>query len=127
MVTSRFLLDGANPSRYDLSEEPSMIIEVRTYTIKPGLRDRFIEFFEERAIPEQQAVGIRVFGPLLDTENPNVFLFLRSFPSLEERERMKNLFYDGPVWKNELEEIAMPMIEHYSSVLTETTSGFVTL
>ncbi|HTX03049.1 MAG TPA: NIPSNAP family protein [Candidatus Acidoferrales bacterium] len=104
-----------------------MIIEVRTYTIKPGLRDRFIAFFEKRAIPEQQAVGIKVLGPLLDTENPNVFLFLRAFPSLEERDRMKSLFYDGPVWKNELEGIAMPMIEHYSAVLTETTPGFVTL
>jgi len=104
-----------------------MIIEVRTYTIKPGLRDRFIAFFEKRAIPEQHAAGIRVLGPLLDTENPNVFLFLRSFPSLEERDRMKSLFYDGPVWKNELEAIAMPMIESYSAVLTETTPGFVTL
>ncbi|HEY1726892.1 MAG TPA: NIPSNAP family protein [Candidatus Baltobacteraceae bacterium] len=104
-----------------------MIIEVRTYTIKPGLRDQFVAFFEKRAIPEQQAVGIKVLGPLLDTENPNVFLFLRSFPSLEERDRMKSLFYDGPVWKNELEGIAMPMIESYSAVLTETTPEFVML
>jgi len=104
-----------------------MIIEVRTYHIKPGLRDQFIAFFERRAIPEQEAVGIRVLGPLLDTENPDVFLFLRAFPTLAERDRMKSLFYDGPVWKNELEGIAMPMIESYSSVLTETTPGFVML
>jgi hypothetical protein len=103
-----------------------MIIEVRTYTIKPGLRDQFIALFERRAILEQQAVGIKVLGPLLDTENPNVFLFLRAFPSLEERDRMTSLFYDGPVWKNELERLAMPMIETYSAVLTVTTPGFVT-
>lgn len=103
-----------------------MIIEVRTYTIKAGLREQFIALFERRAISEQQAVGIKVFGPLLDAENPNVFLFLRGFPSMEERDRMTSLFYDGPVWKNELEKLAMPMIETYSSVLTETTPGFVT-
>jgi len=102
-----------------------MIIEVRTYTIKPGLREQFIALFERRAIQEQQAVGIKVLGPLLDMENPNVFLFLRAFPSLEERDRMKSLFYDGPTWKNEIEGIAMPMIESYSAVLTETTPGFV--
>ncbi len=39
---------------------------------------------------------------------------------------MKSLFYDGPIWKNELEGIAMPMIESYSAVLTATTPGFVT-
>ncbi len=103
-----------------------MIVEVRTYTIKPGLRDQFIEFFERRAISEQQVLGIKLLGPLLDAENPNVFVFLRAFPSLEERDRMKSLFYDGPVWKNELEGIAMPMIESYSVVLTSTTPGFVT-
>jgi hypothetical protein len=38
---------------------------------------------------------------------------------------MKEAFYEGPLWKGEREAIAMPMIESYSVVLTETTPGFV--
>jgi heme-degrading monooxygenase HmoA len=41
-----------------------MIVEVRTYRIKPGRRAGFIEFFETRAVPARRAHGIVVFGPL---------------------------------------------------------------
>src|SRR5882762_1481107 len=64
-----------------------MIVEVRTYRIKPGRRAEFIRLFETRAVPGMRAYGMHVLGPLLDVENPHRFVFLRSFPSLEERER----------------------------------------
>ena len=57
--------------------------------------------------------------PFIDLENPDVVVFLRSFPTLEAREEMKTAFYEGDLWKNELEGIAMPMIESYAVVLTE--------
>ena len=102
-----------------------MIVEVRTYKIKEGLRSRFIDFFENRAVPAQRSEGMLVFGPLLDIENPDVFVWLRAFPSLEERDRMKSAFYDGDKWKNELEAIAMPMLENYTVALTEMSPRFV--
>ena len=52
-------------------------------------------------------------------------MFLRAFPTLEARDEMKAAFYEGELWKNELESIAMPMIDKYDVVLTETTSGYV--
>ena len=103
-----------------------MIVEVRTYKIKPGLREEFIRFFETRSIAPQQALGMKILGPLLDLEHDDTFVFLRGFPSLEARDSMKDAFYEGELWKNELEGIAMPMIESYSVVLTETTPGCVT-
>jgi NIPSNAP protein len=102
-----------------------MIVEVRRYRIKPGRRDEFIRFFEEQSIPALHQYGMKVFGPLVDVENPNAFVFLRGFPSLEARDRMKDDFYGSALWKNKLEEIAMPMIDSYDVVLTETTAGCV--
>jgi NIPSNAP len=102
-----------------------MIVEVRSYRIKPGRRQEFIEFFETRSVPALRAHGMTVLGPLLDLENPNKFVWLRSFPSLDERERMKKDFYEGTLWKNELEAIAMPMIESYDVILCETSPGYV--
>ena len=102
-----------------------MIVEVRSYRIKPGKRDEFIQLFESRAIPAQRSYGMPVTGPFLDVENPNKFVFLRSFPSLEERERIRDAFYGGELWKNELEAIAMPMIDSYDVILCETSSGYV--
>lgn len=102
-----------------------MIVEVRSYRIKPGKRAEFIELFEKRAVAAQRKYGIKVVGPMLDVENPNKFVFLRSFPSLEERERMKDAFYGGEIWKNELEAIAMPMLDSYDVILCETSPGCV--
>ena len=102
-----------------------MIVEVRSYRIKPGRRAEFIEFFETRAIPAQRTHGIQILGPLVDLENPNKFVFLRSFPSLDERDRMKDAFYESDLWKNELEPIAMPLLESYDVILCETSSGYV--
>jgi hypothetical protein len=102
-----------------------MIVEVRTYRIKPGRRDEFIEFFETRAVPALRAHGMKIVGPLLDLENSDTFVFLRGFPSLDERDRMKNAFYEGELWKGELEAIAMPMLESYVVVLAETSAGCV--
>jgi heme-degrading monooxygenase HmoA len=102
-----------------------MIVEVRSYRVKPGHREAFIKFFETRAVPAQRSYGMEILGPLLDLENPNKFVWLRSFPSLDERERMKNAFYEGELWKNELEAIAMPMLESYDVILCETSPGYV--
>lgn len=102
-----------------------MIVEVRSYRIKPGRRDEFIHFFETRSVPALRSHGMKILGPLLDVENPNKFVFLRSFPSMDERERMKDDFYEGDLWKNELESIAMPMIDSYDVILCETSSGCV--
>jgi hypothetical protein len=102
-----------------------MIVEVRSYRIKPGRRAEFIRFFETRAVPALRAEGMTILGPLLDLENPNKFVWLRSFPSLDDRERMRNSFYEGELWKNELEAIAMPMLESYDVILCETSPGYV--
>jgi NIPSNAP len=102
-----------------------MIVEVRSYRIKPGHREEFIRFFETRAIPALRSHGMKVLGPMLDLENPNKFVWLRMFPSLDERERMRTDFYEGDLWKNELEAIAMPMLESYDVVLCQTTPGCV--
>ena len=101
----------------------AMIVEVRKYRIKPGRRDEFIRFFETRSVPALRSHGMPVLGPLIDVENPNAFVFLRAFPSLEARDELKAAFYEGELWKNELESIAMPMIDSYDVVLTETTAG----
>jgi hypothetical protein len=96
-----------------------MIVEVRTYKIKPGRRKEFLGLFDAQAVPTQRTLGIKILGPLIDIENPDTFVFLRGFPTLEARDEMKAAFYEGHKWKNELEAIAMPMIDSYAVILTE--------
>ncbi len=101
-----------------------MIIEIRHYTIKPGHREEFIAFFEKKNRAALRHAGMMVFGPMRDLENPNKVHWMRAFPSIKERDAIKNSFYTGNVWANDIEPIVMPLIEKYEAELTETTDGF---
>jgi hypothetical protein len=102
-----------------------MIVEVRTYRIKSGQRERFLEFFARETVPLQRSLGIRIMGPFVDQEKPDEFVWLRAFPSLDERDRMTRELYGGERWTNELRAIALSMLDDYTVALTETTAGFV--
>jgi NIPSNAP len=113
-----------NPAT-SLKGSPAPVVEVRTYRIKPGRRAEFVELFQNRAGPAQRDLGIPVIGPLLDTQDPDVVVWLRAFPSERERAPIKASFYDGPLWKDELEGLVMPMLAEYSAVVCEVPPAFL--
>jgi hypothetical protein len=100
-----------------------MIIEMRTYWIKPGKRAEFLEVFRTRSIPAHADIGMKILGPFLSVEDPDVFFFMRGFPDLASREPMKAKFYDGELWKRELEGVLLPMLNKYEVVLVEDPDG----
>ena len=102
-----------------------MIVEMRTYKTKPGQRTRFLEIFRTRSMPEHAAIGMRILGPFSSVEDPDTFFFMRGFPDLASREPMKAKFYEGELWKRELENLLMPMIEKYEVVLVEDSEGLI--
>jgi hypothetical protein len=102
-----------------------MIIEMRTYRTKAGKRGEFLEIFRTRSIPAHNEIGIKILGPFLSVEDPDVFFFMRGFPDLASREPMKAKFYEGELWKRELEQILMPMLDKYEVVLVEDPDGLV--
>ena len=96
-----------------------MIVEMRTYKLKPGVRSQFLEIFRTKSIPAHDAIGMEILGPFLSIEDPDTFFFMRGFPHLESRDSMKAQFYEGELWKAELENVLMPMIEKYDVVLVD--------
>ena len=95
----------------------SRVIEMRTYKLKPGLRTAFLEIFRAKSMPAHAEIGMGIVGPFLVVDDPDAFFFMRIFPDLSVRDAMKDRFYEGPLWKNELESLLMPMIEKYDVVL----------
>ncbi|AXT36771.1 hypothetical protein D1820_11240 [Phaeobacter sp. LSS9] len=103
-----------------------MIIEIRRYRLHPGKREAFIDIFERVNRPALRDAGMLVFGPMRDLEDPDVVHWMRAFATLSDRERIKDDFYDGPVWLKELEPQVMPLIAHFEASVLETTEGFET-
>ena len=48
---------------------------------------------------------------------------MRGFPDLASRAPMKEQFYEGQLWKQELEQKLLPMLEKYDVVLVEAEDG----
>lgn len=96
-----------------------MIVEMRTYKTKPGKRAAFLEIFRSKSIPAHEKIGMKILGPFLSVEDDDTFFFMRGFPDLPSREPMKAQFYEGELWKRELEHVLMPMLEHFDVTLVD--------
>jgi hypothetical protein len=75
------------------------VIELRQYTLRPGMRDVLIELFEADLEPAQEQCGMRILGMFRDVEDPQRFVWLRAFAAIEDRARSLSAFYGGPVWR----------------------------
>jgi NIPSNAP len=102
-----------------------MIIEMRTYKLKTGKRAEFLEIFRTRSMPAHAEIGMKILGPWLSIEDPDTFFFMRGFPDLASRQPMKAKFYEGQLWKRELEQVLMPMIQKYDVVLVDDPDGLL--
>lgn len=103
-----------------------MIVEMRTYKLKPGCRSHFLEIFRSKSIPAHAEIGMKILGPFLSIDDPDAFFFMRGFPDLESREPMKAKFYAGELWKRELEHELMPMIVSYDVVVVDDAVAPIT-
>ena len=98
---------------------------MRTYKTKAGCRARFLEIFREKSVPAHDEIGMKILGPFLSVEDADTFFFMRGFPDLASREPMKARFYEGELWKQELENVVMPMLEKYEVVVVDDPDGLL--
>ena len=99
------------------------VVELRQYTLKPGMRDVLIDLFEQEFIESQEATGmIVVIGQFRDMDNPDRFVWLRGFADMPRRARALQEFYGGPVWKAHREAANATMIDSDNVLLLRPVS-----
>ena len=101
-----------------------MIVEVRTYTMKAGTRDKAVAAFPA-VLKECKRIGMKVAGPWLSDENPNMLVWMRGFPDAKARQTMSGHFYNGSAWQNELSGVFMPILEKYEVVPVEMAESAI--
>ena len=50
-------------------------------------------------MPAHAEIGMKILGPFLSVEDPDVFFCMRGFPDLGSRGPVKAKFYEGDLWK----------------------------
>ena len=127
MVDRRLFLAGAAGVAIApaLAEErpPLGVIELRQYTLKRGTRAAFTQLFERAFVAPQNAVGAHVLGVFHDLDDPDRFVWMRGFASMEARKAALEAFYFGPLWKAHRDQANGMMIDSDNVLLLRPLMG----
>lgn len=75
------------------------VLELRRYTVAPGMRARFAQCFETWFPEVFQQLGASVVGHFFERDNDARFTWLRGYKDMAARASVNAAFYFGPVWK----------------------------
>lgn len=95
------------------------LIEIRSYRLVPGSRDRFHQLVNQQSLPLMLAWGMDVvnFGPSLhDAEG---YFLIRAFRDMADLEVAQASFYASPAWRNGPREAIVGLIAADSHVVME--------
>jgi len=79
-----------------------MFFELRQYRMRPGQREKWVKFMEEKIIPFQISKGMVVVGSFVSPEEEDLYVWIRRFASEEERKQLYAAVYESDGWKNEI-------------------------
>lgn len=74
------------------------LVELRRYVLLPGRRGDLIRAFDDFLAEAQRLHGIHVCAQLLSVEDPDSFVWMRSFESIEQRRNALSSFYRSKDW-----------------------------
>ncbi|MEP6686478.1 MAG: NIPSNAP family protein [Verrucomicrobiota bacterium] len=98
------------------------IIELRQYTLHPGMRHVLIDLFDREFIEPQEALGMSVIGQFRDLGNRNRFVWLRGFRDMPSRAQALQHFYGGPIWKAHRDAANATMVDSDNVLLLHPVS-----
>jgi NIPSNAP len=93
------------------------VVEIRSYNLKPGTRDKFHQLADRDAVPmlKRWKIDVVSYGPSLHDENS--YFLIRSFDSVEDRRRQEDAFYGSDEWKTGPRDAVLACIESYTTVV----------
>jgi ketosteroid isomerase-like protein len=94
-------------------------VEIRSYNLKPGTRDRFHQLVERDALPllRRARIDVVAYGPSL--HDADSYFLMRSFASVDDRQRTEDAFYGSAEWRQGPREAILACIDNYTTVVVE--------
>ena len=95
----------------------SRMVEIRSYNLKPGTRDRFHQLFLTEALPmlRRWKVDVVAYGPSLHDKDS--YFLMRAFDSVEQRQKDEDAFYGSEEWIKGPRERVLADIDSYTTIV----------
>jgi hypothetical protein len=89
---------GTSEHRSATATDAPRLLELRSYAMANGQRDALNTMFEEHFLDAYEAAGARILGVFFDSENPDRWVWIRTFSDSAERARALKGFYGSEAW-----------------------------
>jgi ketosteroid isomerase-like protein len=95
------------------------MVEIRSYNLKPGTRDRFHQLFLKEALPmlKRWKVDVVGYGPSLHDKDS--YFLIRAFEGLEQRQKSEDAFYGSEEWIKGPRERVLADIDSYTTIVVQ--------
>jgi ketosteroid isomerase-like protein len=93
------------------------IVEIRSYNLKPGTRDRFHQLFLKEALPmlRRWKVDVIAYGPSLHDQDS--YFLMRGFDGVDVRQKSEDAFYGSDEWIKGPRERVLADIDSYTTIV----------
>lgn len=94
-------------------------MEIRSYNLKPGTRDRFQDTFLKEALPmlKRWKVDVVAYGP--SRHDTDSWFLMRAFDSVDQRQKDEDAFYGSEEWKQGPRERILADIVSYTTIVID--------
>jgi ketosteroid isomerase-like protein len=104
--------------------QPGSVVEIRSYTLKPGTRDAFHRLVLEYSLPMLKRWNITVLGYGPSLQEDSSYYLVRAYPGIEARQRTEDAFYGSDEWRKGPRESIVSKILYYTTVIIPADTLF---
>ena len=117
VTASPHLLRGETAFAQSASASQARVVEIRSYNLKPGTRDRFQDTFLKEALPmlKRWKVDVVAYGP--SRHDTDSWFLMRAFDSVDQRQKDEDAFYGSEEWKQGPRERILADIVSYTTIV----------
>lgn len=117
VTASPHLLRGEAAFAQSASASQARVVEIRSYNLKPGTRDRFQDTFLKEALPmlKRWKVDVVAYGP--SRHDTDSWFLMRAFDSVDQRQKDEDAFYGSEEWKQGPRERILADIVSYTTIV----------
>lgn len=102
-----------------------MLLDVRLYRIRAGLRDQFHELVRDETIPLARRHGHVVVDFGAASHDEETYYLIRAFPDHEARRLALNDLYGSEEWLRDYDQRVMDFIDSYQTAVVPTSADAV--
>ena len=94
-------------------------VEIRTYNLKPGSRERFARIAGEQVMPMLARWGTDVVRHGPSAHDEDTYFLIRTYASLDDRQRRQDAFYGSDEWVHGPRASILGLIRNFTSLVLE--------